>query len=289
MKVLRYVVAALLALVAIHLRVEMVSFVGIFGYASDPTQSDGTGLTTSTSTLEESVLMYLVSTDDDFQRDRIAELQRVFSDRFYVVWDRASKPDCPFRDIATCLDFDGELSRTRRFSNKGRGQEKAVMWAIAHRHTFGYVWLMEEDVHYTDVSHLVHAFSTDSRADLLYHGPNKGLTKVTDEWFHAETVRNQSASVFRGTPLYRKMLNLFRLSSSLLFGLEKVYVANDKQWVFFETLIPTAVLHFNLTGEDWTEQEPSAYNFRYRPCYTEFPTGGIYHPAKFRNGTPTTC
>jgi hypothetical protein len=287
MKALRYVVAALLALVAIHLRVEMVTFVGIFGYPSDPKRSDGTSKTKDT--LEESLLMYLVSTDDAFQRDRIAELQRVFSGKFYVVWDRASQPECPFRDIANCLDFDGELSSLPRFSNKGRGQEKAVMWSIAHRHTFRYVWLMEEDVHYTDVSHLVHALSTESQADLLFHGPNQELLKVTDEWFHAKTVRNQSAAVFRGTPLYRKMLNLFRMSSSLLFALEKVYVANSKQWIFFETLIPTAVYHFNLTSEDWTEQEPSAYNFRYRPCYTEFPTGGIYHPAKFRSGTPRTC
>lgn len=287
MKALRYFVAALLALVAIHLRVEMRNFVGILSYPSGPKRSDGTRLTANT--LEESLLLYLVSTDDEFQRDRIAELQRVFSDKFYVVWDHASKPDCPFREIANCLHFDGELSSSRRFSNKGRGQEKAVMWSIAHRHSFGYVWLMEEDVHYTDVSHLVNALSTDSQMDLLYHGPNKGLTKVTDGWFHAETVRNQSAAVFRGTPLYRKMLNLFRMSSSLLFALEKVYVANSKQWVFFETLIPTAVYHFNLTSEDWTEREPSAYNFRYRPCYTDFPTGGIYHPAKFRNGTPKAC
>jgi hypothetical protein len=241
--------------------------------------------------LSGAVLLYMVSTHDAFQLSRIEEMRNVFREDLYVVWDSKSEPDCPYRHLVTCLRNDGTLnvSATRRYTNLGFGQEVAVLWSIAHRHSFEHFWFMEEDVHHTDISHLVQLVTMPSSADLLSHGP---LRLMTDDWYHAKTVRQQSGDVFGNTSHYWKMLNLFRMSSALLHGLEQIYERNARNWIFFESLIPTTVAHFNLTHEDWTKLRPESgatYQFRYRPCYLNFPTPGIYHPAKVRNGTFQRC
>jgi hypothetical protein len=241
--------------------------------------------------LSGQVLLYMVSTHDDFQLSRIEEMRNVFREDLYVVWDNTSEPDCPYRHLVTCLQNDGTLnvSATRQFTNRGFGQEVAVLWSIAHQHSFEHFWFMEEDVHYTNLSQLVQVVTMPSSADLLSHGP---LYLMTDGWFHANKVRQQSGGVFGNTSHYWKMLNLFRMSSALLDGLERIYERNGRNWIFFESLIPTTVAHFNLTHEDWTRlrhENGATYQFRYRPCYVNFPTPGIYHPAKVRNGTFQPC
>jgi hypothetical protein len=242
--------------------------------------------------LSGKVLLYMVSTHDEFQLARIEEMRSVFREDLYVVWDSKSEPDCPYRHLVTCLQNDNgtfNVSATRQFTNRGFGQEVAVLWSIAHRHSYRHFWFMEEDVHYTDISQLVQVVTMPSSADLLSHGP---LYLMTDGWFHAYKVRQQSGNVFGNTSHYWKMLNLFRMSSALLDGLERIYERNARNWIFFESLIPTTVAHFNLTHEDWTKlrhENGATYQFRYRPCYLNFSTPGIYHPAKVRNGTFQPC
>jgi hypothetical protein len=242
--------------------------------------------------LSGKVLLYMVSTHDDFQLARIEEMRNVFREDLYVVWDSKSEPDCPYRHLVTCLQKDDgtlNVSATRRFTNRGFGQEVAVLWSIAHRHSIQHFWFMEEDVHYTDISQLVQVVTMASSADLLNHGP---LNLMTADWFHAYKVRQQSGNVFGNTSHYWKMLNLFRMSSALLHGLEQIYERNARNWIFFESLIPTTVAHFNLTHEDWTRlrhENGATYQFRYRPCYLNVSTPGIYHPAKVRNGTFQPC
>jgi hypothetical protein len=159
----------------------------------------------------------------------------------------------------------------------GRGLEKAVVWSISHRDTFDYVWVMEEDVHYTNISHMTAVLATSSTADLLHHGPFETMA----DWVHSRHVANQANGVFGDSPMYHQLLNLYRMSSAMLGALEEIYMKTNKTWVFFEALIPSTVSHFNLTHHDWTARDPSLYHFQYRPCFTNFSTGGIFHPAKF--------
>jgi hypothetical protein len=152
------------------------------------------------------------------------------------------------------------------------------LWSISRRTTFNYVWIMEEDVHYTNISLLTTVLAAPLPADLLHHDP---LNETYSDWPHTERVRMQANGVFGDSPMYCSMLNLYRMSTATLGALDEIYRLNNKTWVFFEALIPTTVLRFNLTHDEWTAGDPSLYNFRYEPCFTEFKTEGIYHPAKF--------
>jgi hypothetical protein len=260
--------------------------------SSGTEDEDGGALQAHLHPLQGAVLLYMASTNDEFQRARVEEMRDAFREDLYVVWDNPLEPECPYRHLATCLRNDGSIfnvSETRGFTNRGYAQEVAVLWSIAHKHTFRHFWFMEEDVHYTDISQLVQVLTMPSSADLLNHGP---LENMTDNWFWAKRVRQQSGNVFGNTSHYIKMLNLYRMSSALLDGVERIYKRKRKRWIFFEALIPTCVAHFNLTSDDWTRlrhKNGAAYQFRYRPCYTAFPAPGIYHPAKFRNGTFQPC
>jgi hypothetical protein len=47
------------------------------------------------------------------------------------------------------------VSVTHQWNYEGKGNKRAVMWAMEHRHQFMHVWVMEQDVDYTHVDLLV--------------------------------------------------------------------------------------------------------------------------------------
>jgi hypothetical protein len=244
--------------------------------------------------LAGSILLYVVSNDDEFQRNRLTEMKRALGDDVYVVWDHPTQSVCPFGNVVPCLDIeDDQLSRTRAFNFRGNGLEKAVMWSILHKadSSFKYVWIMEDDVHYTNVSLLPEVLTAPSDADLVHHWPFNESITMKDSWPYAKKVRMSMKRLFgEDAPMYNMMLNLYRMSPAMLRALETVYIRNNRTWVFFEALVPTTAVYFNLTIQDWTKWDPIPYNnFRWRPCFTNFSRPGIYHPAKLRNGTFQKC
>jgi len=239
------------------------------------------------------MLLYIVSHNDDYQRERILELKQTFQDKFLVVWDNNEETTCPFQDIAACLDNERVgISTKQRFNYICCGLEKAVMWSIDNRSQFDYVWFMEDDVHYTAISELVNVLGMPSTADLLHQ---RAIKTVDHEWSHAETVHQQAGQIFGSFGLRRTMLNFYRMSSPLLDALAKIYDQRQQQWIFFESLIPTAAEFYNMTVDNWTTMyyQHSNYqvvaNLRFRPCFTTFPTPGFYHPVKYRDGSFQNC
>lgn len=240
-------------------------------------------------------LVYIVSHDDPHTQKKVSEMQDAFQDRFVVVWDNNEKQSCPFAK-AICID-GMQISQSRRFNFICCGLEKAATWSIAQTATkprgqrFDYVWFMEDDVEYSDISELVRIVDdTASEAHLLYQEDN--LTWVDDEWYWGLRVARDTKipNLFGNTPIVHGMFNLFRMSSKLLKALDKVYHKNGDSWVYFEAMIPTTALRYGLSSKSWPALQPqSEYFLRYRPCYTDLPKKGIYHPAKFRNGTYEEC
>merc|ERR1719410_1990149 len=153
---------------------------------------------------------------------------------------------------------------------------------------------MEEDVHFTDVSqleqllHNANGTSYDASADLLLQS-RPVLAK--GKWFHTSWTKKQIADrngwgrdYWEENPQYHIMMNLFRTSSLFLTKLEEDFRSNENTWGFFETyFIALANLH-NLIMSDWKSKK-----LRFRPCWTEFPTPGIYHPAKWKNNRFIEC
>ena len=82
-------------------------------------------------------------------------------------------------------------------------------------------------------------------------------------------------------PLYKTMLNMYRMSRRLIHTLEKWYHDNDDRWTFFETMI-SMVVHTSstLTSASWNTNHSFPGKLIYRPCFTAFEKPGIYHPVK---------
>lgn len=238
------------------------------------------------------LLLYMVSHDDGYQRERITKMQSIFKDNFRVVWDNNNTTKkCPFTGIATCIGDEVQVSKCHRFNFICCGLEKAVLWSIENKDSFDYVWFMEDDIYYTDVSELAKVITTSSSADLL-HQANFSTLISDGDWFWAPRVRRETRNLFGKTQLEYSMFNLYRMSVKLLEALDSVYTQNDHEWVFFEALIPTTVAHYNLTATKWPSlqaDKKSTYQLRYRPCYDSFPVPGLYHPAKFEHGIPQSC
>jgi len=230
-------------------------------------------------------------------------MSNAFQENFIVVWDtwwsrwfRTGK--CPFRDITTCVE-EVPLSRKKRYTPICCGHEKALMWAIQNKNSFDNVWFMEEDVMYTDIAYLKDVVSAQSSDDLLYH-EDIHIVKEDKQWYWAPFVRKQAntnLNLFQETQMRHSLYNMFRMSTRFLEAMDTVYKENDNEWIFFEAMVPTVAAHYNnLTSFRWTEDDSlslssseASYNLRYRPCYTSFPSPGIYHPVKFRNGRYEEC
>ena len=239
------------------------------------------------------LLLYMVSTHDDFQRDKIKEMQQSLGpENVAVVWDNVEQPKCPFEFVSTCIDNE-TISETRYLNNKCCGLEKAITWAMQHTHTFDYVWFMEDDVHYRNVTEFRQVVQSNySTADLLHQQAIDMFRHANDgPWFWAPLVRCQADGLFGMTQIRFSMFNFYRISARMLQILQRVYYQNDQEWIFFEALFPTVAVHYGLSTAQWVRNDNS--NMKYRPCYKNetIPNLGspVFHPAKNRNGTWQDC
>ena len=96
----------------------------------------------------------------------------MFGQDVYVLWDHNGTTTLPdtFPNVQTINTL--QVSATKRFNFQPLccGLERAMMWQIEHQHEFDYVWVMEDDVHYTDAQdflHMIRQHETSS-ADLLH-------------------------------------------------------------------------------------------------------------------------
>jgi hypothetical protein len=166
------------------------------------------------------------------------------------------------------------------------------MWAMDNRNTFGHVWFMEDDVHYTDMDSLLGIMnSQEVDVDLVYQN-DPGILKESAWRYYRNKTRAELMSFFTEEQLgihhQNVMLNFFRLSRTYLDKLEEVYDGMGQQWAFFEALFPTVASFYDLKRMQWTPAEKQ-HSMEFRPCYTNFTVPGLYHPVKFRDGKPFPC
>lgn len=238
---------------------------------------------------EATKLLLIISSNNTYQRRRIQELHEAFREDFLVVWDNHANPKCPYTDIASCV---GDISVTKAQQwiprdSHAVGLEKAAMWAIAHRHSFDHVWMMEDDVYYTNIRVLKHVIRTSSRADLLTSQP----LSWNDTWpWHGMIRRQTSRSVeAKHYPAVHTMLNLYRMSSTLVDRIVRTYIQNHRIFFFFEAMIPTLALYYNLTHDIWTDLHRLPRALLWRPCHKTFKKPGLYHPVKWKDGRFLEC
>lgn len=142
------------------------------------------------------VVLMVISRQDDYLLQRIAALYDAFGDNFLVIWDNHEHKSCPTAWLAAavvaattggggtirCIDHYGQpVSATHQFNYMGLGQERAMMWAMENRHRhddrdeenglFEHAWFLEDDVdYYPDISALIQVIDAtgDVAADLLH-------------------------------------------------------------------------------------------------------------------------
>ena len=234
------------------------------------------------------VFIYTTHINDDNQHQKIANLTKLFGDKLVVIWD--STPTCPFI-IPNCID-NYPISETKRYDLKhvGLGNEKAMTWAMHHRHQFERAWFIEEDVYAHPLHLLKNIVEFNWSQDLVLQqrymvlGRHKNIVprekRILKEW------KSFDPSV---TPV-STMMHFYSTSSAFLEKLQGLFLKNNKTWMFFEGMIPTTAKYYNLSIGIWK------YNFtdfnvhmKWRPCVTSFPGPGIYHPAKHRQGQFIPC
>jgi len=238
---------------------------------------------------DRTVLIYTTHIDDDNQHKRVKQLSQTFGNDVIVVWDNKHLLNCPFRGVA-CVDHI-PISRVPTkydMPHAGHGNEKAVTWAINNRATFKRVWFIEEDVHYTHVSVLKDIVRFNYTQDLLIQGrpydPNPTKHKV-----HAVIMEEWRAFDNKVKPK-TFLMNFWSATPRMLNGLEQIYIRNNNTWMNLEGLMPTTADYFNLTIGSWPEYfQYLNIKMQFRPCVTEFPKSGIYHPVKHRRGRVTAC
>ena len=246
--------------------------------------------------------IYIASTYEPHIQEVVSELGHTLGDNFRLVWDNKRHKQCPYHDGEDgvylqhpCID-QWNISQTNKgphkLSHKGRGQEKAITWAMDHRDQFDYVWFMESDVHYSDLDTLRRVMNDREywTADVV----NQEEFFPVNDWFYQNETKYGMA---RWLPVeyvdanpdvhVHAMMNLYRVSNKFLDKLAYAYEKMEHEWVFFEALFPTLSVYYNLT---WARYHRPQYSMVHRPCKTDFSEPGIYHPVKFRNGTvPVPC
>ena len=237
------------------------------------------------------VLIYVTHINDTYQHERVSQLSQTFGQDFVVAWDNRQIPKCPFHGV-TCMDDIQISSTTYDMKHAGHGNEKAMTWAIRHRKSMKRVWIMEEDVHYTDISILKDIVQYNFTDDLLTQrlpgliplsNPPKKLIMLP------LIIKQWQAFDFLVWPK-STMCNFYAVSQHMLDALNKIYIQNNKTWMFFEGMLPTTADYFNLTTGVWSKKfKHLSVKMKWRPCVTSFEKPGIYHPAKHRGGRFVPC
>lgn len=245
----------------------------------------GTPVVQPPTTKKDVVLIYITHIDDEHQRKVVDELYKAFGSKLLVSWDNQKQPDCPFPNI-TCINVTLDKVRTYDWKTSGTGHEKALMWSMKNYHTFDRVWIMEEDVHYTNLTFLHQIVTFDYHADLILNynytvRPSfiKLSDVITKQWEHLQ-ISNWSWAEHQ----------FFGASQNMLKAMHQTYTDNNNTLLFLESMWATvANLHGLKIGGWFSYFEKFSKNFQYRPCHTKFPWPGLYHPAKHRNGSYINC
>lgn len=266
-----------------------------------------------------SMLLYILSSRNEYQLQKVKDMALAFGEDFLLIWDNKNDPLCPeeYSGLTGCIDAWKWADSKRGITEKSCcGIQKAVAWATDNRHTFDYAWFMEEDVHYTNIALLQqvvlntrgaytatadlvlqHSLSplsrqfyvnrTDDQLDQLF-GQHNWDRKHVSNWGSGKRARKYQLALrtYFGRDMAEHqshvMMNLFRLSPSFLAKTEEYFHANQDQWAFFETYFPTLASAHHLDVSVWSRLPDAKGEWmRWKPCWTEFPQEGIYHPAKW--------
>lgn len=231
------------------------------------------------------ILIYITHINDQYQQNKIAELYRTFGDKLMVSWDNKEQPDCPFPNV-TCINVTLDEVRTYDWVTSGTGHEKALMWSMKNYKAFDRVWIMEEDIYYTDIAfvHQVVTFNYD-RDLILTSRPTK--LSQNKHVYHRLVEQWKSLQITNWSWAQQQF---FGASKKMVQAMHQTYTRNNDTLIFLETMWSTvATIHGLKTGGWYSFFSNFSKNFRFRPCYTNFSMPGLYHPAKNRKGTFIHC
>jgi hypothetical protein len=226
------------------------------------------------------VLLYEVSESSSYQTSRINQLSSVLKDNLVLVW--GGEGPCPYRHDHHCID-DYPISTKKLFSHRCCSQEMAVLWAMNQRN-IDYAWFMEDDVVIEPISELQTLLSIPNKADWFNQAKANGTEN--EKWMWTPSLLKDMRPLgYQDEDLHRAPQNFFRLSRRFLNHLEEAYDTLGQQFAFFEGFLPTLAIQSNLTLASWVSEmerlhPQSEYYMKIRPCKTEFPRPGIFHPVK---------
>jgi hypothetical protein len=235
--------------------------------------------------------LYIESVYSNFSIHKISSMHEVFGDDMLVIWDNPRVHRCPFENVK-CLS-NIAVTKSRKWTTPklvGAGQEKAIMWAVNHKFEYDFVWIMESDVHFTDINILKSVVYVNASDDFLTQNCVEKCAGTL--WSHKKRFLQPWVSMGLEPMCFFGMHNLYRLSVSMVKHLDGMRLRNNGNWLFFEALIPTTVRYFNMTERLWKDLchlPDTNWTMRYRPCHSNLPVPGIYHPVKFRNGEMIDC
>lgn len=232
-------------------------------------------------------LIYITHIDDNHQRNKINELHDAFGSGLIVSWGNRERPECPFPNI-TCINVTLDKVRTYDWMSSGTGHEKALMWSMKNVHAFDRVWIMEEDVHYTDIDFLHQVVTFDYDRDLILHA--RTLNSSYIEWKALIEFLHKQWEPLHISDWSWAQLQFFGASKTMIKAMRQTYADNNNTLLFLETMWSTVARENGLKIGGWYSYfESFSKNFRTQPCYTTFPVPGLYHPAKLRNGSYINC
>ena len=148
------------------------------------------------------------------------------------------------------------------------GIEKALIWAVKHKTEYDYVWIMESDVHFTNIDILRHVVYVQSSSDYLSQNENKNCQDLNSKWDHRAAFLKKWEALGLARLCFHGLQNLFRLSTQLVDGLNNLRLKKNGNWLLHEGLIPTAVRWFNMTESLWRDLcglPHTLWSMRYRP------------------------
>ena len=239
-------------------------------------------------------LLYIVSKFSSEEAQKIRAMNDAFGDDLVVVWDNRLISQCPFQNVRCVSDIP--ITRSKEWSIEkrvGRGLEKAMMWAVKHTSEYDYVWTMESDVHFTDISIIKRVIYVQSTSDFLPQNKMYECESNVKPWSHAKYFIDKWVSLGFPRICFHGLQNLFRMSATLVAHLNEIrHRKLGGNWLFNEAMIPTTVRTFNLTESLWKTHcnlHSVSWTMRYRPCHVNITEPGIYHPVKYRNGTFAPC
>jgi hypothetical protein len=272
------------------------------------TPAIGTVSTTATTSMDmppagpHTIAIYVGNDlDDERQRRKLMELQSYFGKDLIVSTENHSAVDWSTLPPMQVISPDSNIALTtkKKFSNVCCGQERAIMWLIQNQNHYDYVWVIEDDVlwsNFTDLADFFQSYSHDD-TDLLHtnDGMEHGSTYQLDGWYWYKSLLppdvTEQAQFY--LPLRQGLFQFFRMSSHFVAAVDDWRrLANNGEWTFFEPLFANIAFRNDTMSANLTTnsviKNPIGYNFHitFRPCFTfervynSSVRGGLFHPVK---------